>query len=59
MGLLPRDGGGDFGGQLMQATDQLSQARLELAEAEQARNAIRRQISGEPAKPGDTGVDIP
>ncbi|MGJ7915231.1 XrtA system polysaccharide chain length determinant [Massilia sp. LXY-6] len=54
MGLLPREGGGgDFSSQLLQATDQLSQARLELAEAEQARNAIRRQISGEPAKPGE------
>jgi polysaccharide chain length determinant protein (PEP-CTERM system associated) len=53
MGLLPREGGGDFSTQLIQATEQLSQARLELAEAEQARNAIRRQISGEPAKPGE------
>jgi polysaccharide chain length determinant protein (PEP-CTERM system associated) len=53
MGLLPRDGGGDFGSQLVQATEQLSQARLGLAEAEQARNAIRRQINGEPAKPGE------
>ncbi|MGO4477836.1 XrtA system polysaccharide chain length determinant [Massilia sp. 2TAF26] len=61
MGLLPREGGGDFSGQLIQATDQLSQARLELAEAEQARNAIRRQITGEPAKPGKAGeaVEIP
>jgi polysaccharide chain length determinant protein (PEP-CTERM system associated) len=57
MGLLPREGGGDFGSQLVQATDQLSQARLELAEAEQARNAIRRQISGEPARPGEKVVD--
>jgi polysaccharide chain length determinant protein (PEP-CTERM system associated) len=56
MGLLPREGGGDFGSQLVQATEQLSQARLELAEAEQARNAIRRQISGDPAKPGETAV---
>jgi polysaccharide chain length determinant protein (PEP-CTERM system associated) len=53
MGLLPREGGGDFSSQLIQATEQLSQARLELAEAEQARNAIRRQISGEPSKPGE------
>jgi polysaccharide chain length determinant protein (PEP-CTERM system associated) len=57
LGMLPREGGGDFGGQLVQATDQLSQARLELAEAEQARNAIRRQINGEPAKPGTVTVD--
>jgi polysaccharide chain length determinant protein (PEP-CTERM system associated) len=60
MGLLPREGGGDFSGQLLQATDQLSQARLELAEAEQARNAIRRQISGEPGKSGKPGeIEIP
>jgi polysaccharide chain length determinant protein (PEP-CTERM system associated) len=57
MGLLPREGGGDFGSQLVQATEQLSQARLELAEAEQARNAIRRQITGEPARPGTEMVD--
>lgn len=56
MGLLPREGGGDFSSQLSQATEQLSQARLELAEAEQARNAIRRQISGEPAKPGEVAA---
>jgi polysaccharide chain length determinant protein (PEP-CTERM system associated) len=57
LGMLPREGGGDYGGQLQAATDQLSQARLELAEAEQARNAIRRQIKGEPAKPGTTTID--
>lgn len=57
MGLLPREGGGDFGGQLQQAIDQLNQARLDLAEAEQARNAISRQIKGEPAKPGMETVD--
>jgi polysaccharide chain length determinant protein (PEP-CTERM system associated) len=59
LGMLPGGGSGtgDFGGQLQQATDQLSQARLELAEAEQARNAIRRQISGDPAKPGTVTVD--
>jgi polysaccharide chain length determinant protein (PEP-CTERM system associated) len=55
MGMLP--GSGDYGSQLTAVTDQLNQARLELAEAEQARNAIRRQISGEPAKPGTTTVD--
>jgi len=55
MGMLP--GSGDYGGQLSGATDQLNQARLELAEAEQARNAIRRQINGEPAKPGTQTID--
>ncbi|PQO95768.1 chain length-determining protein [Massilia phosphatilytica] len=58
LGMLPRDGGGgDFGGQLTAAGDQLNQAKLELAEAEQARNAIRRQIDGEPAKPGTVTID--
>jgi polysaccharide chain length determinant protein (PEP-CTERM system associated) len=57
LGMLPRDGGGDYSGQLQQAADQLSQANLELAEAEQARNALSRQIRGEPAKPGTTAVD--
>ena len=46
MGLLPREGG-DYSAQMAGTTDQLSQARLELAEAEQARNAIARQISGD------------
>ena len=59
LGMLPREGGGDYGSQLVQATEQLNQARLELAEAEQARNAIRRQITGEPAKPGETVTDMP
>jgi polysaccharide chain length determinant protein (PEP-CTERM system associated) len=59
LGMLPGGGSGtgDFGGQLQAANDQLSQAKLELAEAEQARNAIRRQIDGEPAKPGTVTVD--
>jgi polysaccharide chain length determinant protein (PEP-CTERM system associated) len=55
MGMLP--GSGDFNGQLSSVTDQLNQARLELSEAEQARNAIRRQINGEPAKPGTQTID--
>ena len=57
IGMLPRGDGGDFGGQMMQATDQLSQAKLELAEAEQARNAIRHQINGDPVKPGTKTID--
>jgi polysaccharide chain length determinant protein (PEP-CTERM system associated) len=39
------------------ANEALNSARLELAEAEQARNAIRRQITGDPAKPGTVTVD--
>ena len=52
MGLLPR-GGNDYSASMVDVTDRLSAARLELAEAEQARNAIARQISGAgtPGKP--------
>ena len=53
-GLLPRTGGGDFGGQMAGNSDALMQARLELAEAEQARNTLRRQISGD-VRPGAKG----
>lgn len=44
MGLLPRQGG-DSGSKLVEMTDSLNQARLELSEAEQARESIRRQVS--------------
>jgi hypothetical protein len=53
----------DYGSQLMQSSDALNAARLELAEAEQARNAITSQISGdEPilgAAAGPAAVDNP
>ncbi len=49
-GLLPRQGV-DYTAQLAQASDALSAARLELAEAEQSRAAIKAQISNDP-KPG-------
>ena len=45
---------GDFGGKLAQVEEQLNQARLELSEAEQARNSIRKEIAGEePILEGD------
>ncbi|MFL6673688.1 MAG: XrtA system polysaccharide chain length determinant [Massilia sp.] len=56
MGLLPKEGA-DYGSQVIAATEALNSARLELAEAEQARLAIRRQIAGEPAAPGAVVVD--
>jgi polysaccharide chain length determinant protein (PEP-CTERM system associated) len=56
IGVMPR-GDTDFGGQIVQMTDLQSAAKLELAEAIQARNAIKRQITGEPAKPGTEMVD--
>lgn len=53
MGMLPR-GTVDYSASVTEMTDRLSQARLELAEAEQGRNAIARQIGGggSPGKPG-------
>jgi polysaccharide chain length determinant protein (PEP-CTERM system associated) len=50
--LLPRNGA-DYGGKMAELNDQLSSARLELAEAEQARNALRRQL------PAADGADAP
>ena len=52
-GLLPRLGA-DYSAQLAAAGDALSTAQLELAEAEQTRNAIRTQITGG-ATPGARG----
>ncbi|MBF6907423.1 chain length-determining protein, partial [Acinetobacter baumannii] len=45
MGMLPREGV-NFSSKVAEATDALSQARLELAEAEQSRAAIRRRMTG-------------
>jgi polysaccharide chain length determinant protein (PEP-CTERM system associated) len=51
-GLLPRQG--DYSAQLAEAADVLTAARLELAEAEQTRNAIRAQMGdGAPGKGKD------
>jgi len=58
MGFLPGDGGG-FHARVGSTTEALNQARLELAEAEQARNAIRRQITGTPAAPGEKALPAP
>ena len=46
VGMLPREGA-DYGARMIAASEALNQAQLELAEAEQARNAIRRKISGD------------
>ena len=43
IGLISRQGG-DSGGKLVEMTDSLNQARLELAEAEQAKESIKRQV---------------
>ncbi|TAN77795.1 MAG: chain length-determining protein [Gallionella sp.] len=46
MGLMPRQGG-DYVTQLSTAADSLNQAKLELREAEQARDALKKQIAGD------------
>ena len=60
--LLPRQGV-DYSAQLLASTDTLNNAKLELVEAEQARNAINAQISGdEPilgAEPDPASIDNP
>ncbi|WP_307724428.1 XrtA system polysaccharide chain length determinant [Pseudoduganella lurida] len=50
MGLLPRQGG-DYTTAYGELTEKLGQARLELLEAEGARNAVRRQIAGDDMAP--------
>ncbi|SEN80873.1 polysaccharide chain length determinant protein, PEP-CTERM locus subfamily [Duganella sp. CF517] len=45
-GLLPRQGS-DYSTQIEQSADALNTAKLELVEAQQARNAITSQISGD------------
>jgi polysaccharide chain length determinant protein (PEP-CTERM system associated) len=50
MGVLP-SGTVDYSGRVQEASDQLNQARLALAEAEQSRNALRAQINGDAKTP--------
>lgn len=58
MGALPSQGA-DYNSRMIATNEALSQARLELSEAEQARNAIRRQISGDTrARPGERALPV-
>ena len=50
MGMLPKSGG-DYSGKISDLADLLNQAKLELLEAEQGRNAIKRQITGDEPAP--------
>lgn len=55
-GLLPRQG--DYSAQLAEAAEALTTARLDMAEAEQTRNAIFSQINGDrPTKGKGKGKD--
>ncbi len=62
MNVLPR-AGSDYSSKIADMNDALSSAKLELTEAEQARNALRRQISGgkdtAPGKPLDVAYVNP
>jgi polysaccharide chain length determinant protein (PEP-CTERM system associated) len=56
MGMLPGKAS-DYSGKMVELADLQNQAKLELLEAEQARNAIKRQIAGdEPAPVTSTDV---
>jgi polysaccharide chain length determinant protein (PEP-CTERM system associated) len=50
LGLLPSQGG-DYTTKLSEMNDVFNQARLELAEAEESRNAIKRQMTGDEPAP--------
>jgi polysaccharide chain length determinant protein (PEP-CTERM system associated) len=56
-GSLPQ--GGDYGTQVQAASDALNQARLDLREAEQARNAIQTQIYGNGTGPNGAAAVNP
>ncbi|QGZ37804.1 polysaccharide chain length determinant protein (PEP-CTERM system associated) [Pseudoduganella flava] len=60
--LLPRQGI-DYGAQLLMSSDALNNAKLELVEAEQARNAINAQIQGDvpvlDGEPNPASIDNP
>jgi polysaccharide chain length determinant protein (PEP-CTERM system associated) len=58
MGLLPREGG-DWSARVNGASEALNQARLELAEAEQSRNVIRRRMTGGGSKEEGGGMVDP
>ncbi|TAK91036.1 MAG: chain length-determining protein [Burkholderiaceae bacterium] len=54
LGVMP-NAGSDFVGRISEATNQLNQAKLELHEQEQIREALRQQMTGEaPSLIGDT-----
>lgn len=63
MGLIG-DGAHDYVSQIAQANQQIAQARLELSEAENSRDSLRRQLVGEdpvllPQLPGTSTVSVP
>ena len=55
--LLPRQGS-DYGGKLQESADALNQAKLDLSEASQARNAIQTQMNGGAPAAGGDGMPI-
>lgn len=57
IGMLP-GAGTDYGSRMMSTTESLNQAQLELSEAEQARNAIRRKISGDNSGSGGRAAPV-
>ncbi len=47
MGMIPAEGGRDYVARLQDEENQIRMARLELNQAENARESVRRQLSGE------------
>jgi polysaccharide chain length determinant protein (PEP-CTERM system associated) len=59
MGMLPKQGS-DYGSKLSETSDILNQARLDLREAEQARNAIKNELASiSPGVKSDGSAVIP
>jgi polysaccharide chain length determinant protein (PEP-CTERM system associated) len=57
MGMLPRQGS-DYSGKMVETADLLNAAKLELLEAEQSRNAIKRQIAGDDPAPVTAPAEV-
>ncbi len=58
IGIMPREGA-DYASQMLTASDDLDKATLELTEAVQARDTLKKQISGdEPALSPENGLPL-
>jgi polysaccharide chain length determinant protein (PEP-CTERM system associated) len=54
MGMIPGEGGRDFVGRIQDIDNQIRQARLELRQATNVRDSLRKQLSGESPTMGNS-----
>jgi polysaccharide chain length determinant protein (PEP-CTERM system associated) len=58
MGMIPGEGGRDFIARIQDIESQVRQARLEVRQAENARDSIKRQLTGEAPTLGNTDETV-